>query len=201
VYRFSGDVTADPCGFADAQHLIGTVRDTTFTDTAAGSGTYTYYVTALDRLHNESPSSGRRVVTGSGTWTTIVDNTSGDFAASANWGTSTWSSQRYGTSYRFASPVPASDPAWYRATIPEAGTYRIEVWYPADPGYNSATPYLVDAVGGLTTVRVDQRTNGGRWVSLGTFSLAVGAQNVVGVSRWTSTTGYVIADAVRITRA
>ena len=36
--------------------------------------------------------------------------------------------------------------------------------------------------------------------SLGDFHLAAGTYNVVGVSRWTSTSGYVIADAIRITR-
>jgi hypothetical protein len=56
------------------------------------------------------------------------------------------------------------------------------------------------AVGGNRTVTVDQRVNGGRWVGLGTFDLAAGVYNVVGVSRWTSATGYVIADAVRLTR-
>jgi hypothetical protein len=49
-------------------------------------------------------------------------------------------------------------------------------------------------------VTVDQRTGGGAWRSLGTYRLEAGTHNVVGVSRWTSTTGYVIADAVRITR-
>jgi hypothetical protein len=58
----------------------------------------------------------------------------------------------------------------------------------------------VAASTGNQTVRVDQRVNGGQWVSLGTFVLAAGDRNVVGVSRWTSTTGYVIADAVRITQ-
>jgi hypothetical protein len=49
-------------------------------------------------------------------------------------------------------------------------------------------------------VFVNQRANGGQWVSIGVFSLAAGDGNKVGVSRWTSGTGYVIADAVRITR-
>ncbi|SNT60725.1 hypothetical protein SAMN05216276_10799 [Streptosporangium subroseum] len=47
---------------------------------------------------------------------------------------------------------------------------------------------------------VDQRSGGGGWRSLGTFSLNAGDYNVVGVSRWTSGVGYVVADAVRITR-
>ncbi|MFI7703020.1 N-acetylmuramoyl-L-alanine amidase [Nonomuraea sp. NPDC049480] len=142
-------------------------------------------------------------VTGGGTpsWTTTVDNTTaGQFTASANWGTSTFSSQRHGTDYRFADPVAASDPAWYSATIPSAGTYRVDVWYPADPGYNSSAPYIVAASGGNETVYVDQRSGGGTWRSIGTFSLNAGTYNVVGVSRWTSGTGLVIADAVRISR-
>jgi hypothetical protein len=43
-------------------------------------------------------------------------------------------------------------------------------------------------------------SDGGGWRSIGTFSLNAGDYNVVGVSRWTSGVGYVIADAVRITR-
>ncbi|WP_214410470.1 golvesin C-terminal-like domain-containing protein [Sphaerisporangium fuscum] len=141
-------------------------------------------------------------VTGSGsTWSTTVDNsTSGQFTASANWGTSTYSGQRYGADYRYADPVAASDPAWYQATIPSAGTYRVEVWYPSDPGYSSSAPYIVATSGGNQTVYVDQRSGGGTWRSLGTFSLNAGTYDAVGVSRWTSGTGYVIADAVRISK-
>jgi len=134
-------------------------------------------------------------------WSTTIDNTTpGRFTASGNWGTSSYSGQRYGTDYRFANPVLASDPAWYRVNIPETGNYRVEVWYPADPGYNDSTPFIVATTSGNQTVRVNQRTNGGRWVSLGVFHLAAGDGDRVGVSRWTSGTGYVIADAIRVTR-
>ncbi|MFI6924825.1 N-acetylmuramoyl-L-alanine amidase [Nonomuraea spiralis] len=142
-------------------------------------------------------------VTGGGTpsWSTTVDNTtSGKFTASANWGTSAYSSQRYGADYRFADPVASSDPAWYQAAIPSAGTYKVEVWYPGDPGYNSSAPYIVAASGGNQTVYVDQRSGGGSWRSIGTFSLNAGTYNVVGISRWTAGTGLVIADAVRISK-
>ena len=53
---------------------------------------------------------------------------------------------------------------------------------------------------GNQTIHVDQRVNGGQWRTLGTFALAAGDANQVGVSRWTSAPGYVIADAVRLTR-
>ncbi|MGN9783452.1 golvesin C-terminal-like domain-containing protein [Nonomuraea sp. ZG12] len=137
---------------------------------------------------------------GTPTWTTTVDNAAAGFTASANWGTSAYSGDRHGADYRFADPVAASDPAWFQAAIPSAGNYRVEVWYPSDPGYNSSAPYIVAAAGGNQTVYVDQRSSGGAWRSIGTFPLDAGTQNVVGVSRWTSGTGYVIADAVRISR-
>ncbi|MEU6997349.1 N-acetylmuramoyl-L-alanine amidase [Nonomuraea sp. NPDC046570] len=138
---------------------------------------------------------------GTPSWSVTVDNTTaGKFTASANWGTSAYSSQRHGTDYRFATPLAASDPAWFKANIPSAGSYRVEVWYPSDPGYNSSAPYIVAASGGNQTVFVDQRSGGGGWRTLGTFSLTAGEHDVVGVSRWTSGTGYVVADAVRISR-
>ncbi|MEV0620421.1 family 10 glycosylhydrolase [Nonomuraea sp. NPDC050404] len=202
VYRVDGTPqAADPCFFADARNLVGTTRQKTFTDTTATGSAHTYYVTALNRTHQESaPSAGKPAGEGGGGNSTVIDNADAGFAAGSAWGTSTYSAQAHGTDYRFAEPVAASDPAWFRAAVPSAGTYRVEVWYPAASGYNSATPFIVAASGGNRTVTVDQRTGGGTWRDLGTYQLAAGTYNVVGVSRWTSTTGYVIADAVRLTR-
>ncbi|GIF86218.1 glycoside hydrolase domain-containing protein [Catellatospora bangladeshensis] len=134
-------------------------------------------------------------------WTVTVDNaTGGRFTASANWGSSAFSAQRFGADYRFASPVSSSDVAWFKANIPATDTYEVAVWYPADPGYNNMTPFIVATSSGNQSVQVNQRLTGGQWVSLGVFTLAAGDGDKVGVSRWTSGTGYVIADAVRFTR-
>jgi N-acetylmuramoyl-L-alanine amidase CwlA len=134
-------------------------------------------------------------------FTTIVDNaTAGRFAASTNWGVSTYSTARYGADYRYANPAAVTDAAWFKVNIPTTASYRVEIWYPANSGYNNSTPFVVSTTTGGQYVYVDQRTGGGVWRSLGTFSLAAGDYNAVGVSRWTSGTGYVIADAVRITR-
>jgi uncharacterized lipoprotein YddW (UPF0748 family) len=63
VYRFDGVTLAGGCDFADASHLIATVRDTKWTDSTAQPGhRYTYYVTALDRLWHESNPSPPRFV-------------------------------------------------------------------------------------------------------------------------------------------
>ncbi|RKN20065.1 N-acetylmuramoyl-L-alanine amidase [Micromonospora musae] len=134
-------------------------------------------------------------------WSSIVDNsTAGRFTASANWGISSYSGQRYGADYRYADPVAASDPAWYRFNVPAAGNYRVDAWWPANSGYNSAAPYIVATTTGNRTVTVDQRVTGGQWRTLGTFALPAGDANRVAVSRWTTGTGLVIADAVRLTR-
>jgi hypothetical protein len=45
---------------------------------------------------------------------------------------------------------------------------------------------------------VNQQGNGGTWVSIGIHHLNAGDYNAVGVSRWTSGAGYVIADAVKL---
>jgi hypothetical protein len=55
VYRFDGTRAQPRCAFGDAKHLIGTVRGTRFVDPTAQPGQrYTYYVTSLDRVWNES---------------------------------------------------------------------------------------------------------------------------------------------------
>jgi N-acetyl-anhydromuramyl-L-alanine amidase AmpD len=131
--------------------------------------------------------------------TIIVDNaTAGRFTASANWGTSTFSSQRYGTDYRYATPQAVSDAAWFKINVPSTGNYEVFAWYPANAGYNASTPYVIVTTTGNVTRNVNQQINGGTWVSLGTYTLAAGDYNAVGVSRWTSGTQYVIADAVKI---
>jgi N-acetylmuramoyl-L-alanine amidase CwlA len=134
-----------------------------------------------------------------GSFSAIVDNdTAGRFTASSNWGTSSFSTQRHGADYRFANPVLASDAAWFKVNIPSAGNYLIDVWYPDDPGYNASTPYVIATSSGNQTVNVNQQSGGGAWKNIGTFNLSAGDYNVVGVSRWTSGAGYVIADAVRV---
>lgn len=134
-------------------------------------------------------------------WSSTVDNaTAGRFTASGNWGTSSYSSQRYGADYRYANPEPISDAAWYKFNIPASGSYRVEVWYPALPGYNTAAPYIMVTTSGNQVVYVDQRSGGGGWRTIGTFSFAAGDYNAVAVSRWTAGSGLIIADAVRLSR-
>lgn len=131
-------------------------------------------------------------------WDVTIDATSSAFSAGSSWEFSSWSGQKYGDRYAFNTPEPVSDAAWYSADLPESGTYRVEVWYPSNSGYNDRTPYVVATANGNEVVHVNQRSGGGSWRRIGTFSMSAGQQQVVGVSRWTSGSGYVIADAVRL---
>lgn len=131
----------------------------------------------------------------------IVDNsTPGRFSASSNWTSSTWNSQKYGSDYDFATPQAISDAAWYKINVPSSGQYDVYAWWPANSGYNNSTPYVIQTTTGAQNVYVDQRINGGKWNYLGTFNLATGDRQVIAVSRWTSGTGYVIADAVKLVK-
>jgi exopolysaccharide biosynthesis protein len=188
-------------GADDALNLDGG-GSTTMVARMPGATSVSVRNTPSDGAQRLIPNGLGFVSTASQPWSSTVDNaTAGRFTASANWGTSTFSSQRFGADYRFADPnTTASDPSWYKINIPQTASYEVSVWYPANSGYNDSTPFIVVTTTGNQSVRVNQRVNGGRWVTLGVFTLAAGDANKVGVSRWTAGTGYVIADAVRVTR-
>ncbi len=191
MYQASAALTRHLCARygipKDRQHIIAHSEVPGATHTDPGPRwDWSYYMS----LVNQTP-----------TWASTVDNTTaGRFTASANWGTSAYSSQRYGTDYRYANPQSTSDVAAYKFSIPATGSYRVEAWYPSLPGYNTATPYHIVTTTGNQVVHVDQRSGGGAWRSLGTHTLSGGDYDAVLVSRWTSGTGLVIADAVKLTR-
>ncbi|MBA4494866.1 N-acetylmuramoyl-L-alanine amidase [Paenactinomyces guangxiensis] len=194
MYRASANLTrwlCDKYGIPKTRsHIIGhnEVPGATHTDPGP-NWNWTYYMSLVNGGGGDQPG-------------IVVDNsTSGRFTASGNWGTSTWSSQKYGSDYRFITPQEVSDPAWFKINVPSSGNYDVYAWWPADSGYNDRAPYLIKkSDGSIATVYANQQANGGRWNLLGTFSLAAGDYDVIGVSRWTGGTGYVIADAVKIVK-
>ena len=164
--------------------------------------TYYYRVKAVDRLSNLSDYSNY-ASPGAEVGATAYEQTVGNgdperFSASASWSRGTWNSQREGADYRHAEPEAVSDPARYRLRVPQTGSYEVYVWYPARSSYSAGAPIGVMTTEGMRWKRIDQRTGGGRWVSLGVHPLAAGDRDSVLVSRWTSAPGAVIADAVRI---
>lgn len=88
------------------------------------------FITAVARAHAQGIAAylGLATTPPPTSFSTIVDNaTAGRFTASANWSSSAYSAQRYGTEYRFANPVLESDAAWFKVNIPAAGNHRVDV--------------------------------------------------------------------------
>jgi hypothetical protein len=126
-----------------------------------------------------------------GTYT--IDNTAAGFTASANWSTGTSAADKLGTDYRFRATAALSDPASWTANV-AAGTYNIYAWWSAGTNRSSEAPYLLP--GDSAATAVNQQLNGGKWVKLGTKTLAAGAQTTK-LSCWAPTGFVVIADGLR----
>ena len=139
---------------------------------------------------------------GGGGWTSTVDNnTAGRFTASANWGTSAFS----GAAPRRRLPLRQPGRRQRRRLVQVrrpgdrqlpgrrvvAGQRRLQQ---LPPRTSSPPP---PATRRSTSTSGSPAASG---ASLGTFTLPAGDANRVAVSRWTIGTGYVIADAVRLTR-
>lgn len=125
-----------------------------------------------------------------------VDNHHSGFAASSNWNTASWSTQKLGPDYRYRSTQSISDAATWTARHLTAGSYEVEARWVSASNRPTAAPYIVHRSGGTTTVQADQTVNGGQWRSLGTFNLPAG-DNQVQLSCWTSSGSVIVADAVR----
>ena len=135
------------------------------------------------------------------TYSQVVDNTNDNrFKAASNWSTGSWNSQRYGSNYRYASPGTTYKGAKYRVKTPARGNYAVYGWWPAGSNYNDRTVFWIWTTGGWASKTVSQRTDGGKWVYLGTYKMGAWDDWNVQVSNQSSGTGYVIADAVKVVR-
>jgi hypothetical protein len=83
--------------------------------------------------------------------------------------------------------------------IREAGTYEVSIWYPSKRDYSKRAGIRVHHLNGTVEMEIDQRSNGGRWVGLGTYDLPPGYSEVVTVVA-SPGSGTVVADAIRLKR-
>jgi hypothetical protein len=125
----------------------------------------------------------------------IIDNRDPNTAQ-----TGTWSVTKNKLPYAadsVQSLVPGSDFRWLPTFVAE-GDYEVFAWWTtASSNYHSAQ-YTINHNGGSTVVLKDQRVNGGRWISLGTYHFLAGSTHSVVLL---DTTGNVkrrrvVADAV-----
>jgi N-acetyl-anhydromuramyl-L-alanine amidase AmpD len=104
--------------------------------------------------------------------------------------------QQFGPAFFVARPSHTAAPASFLLEIPETGDYAVYAWWPADRTRNPAVPFGVDTVTGWHWLTVNERTFGGHWTYLGTFTLAAGNGWDVRVSRDSASHGRIAANAV-----
>ncbi|HQP35371.1 MAG TPA: N-acetylmuramoyl-L-alanine amidase [Polyangiaceae bacterium] len=118
---------------------------------------------------------------------------------SGNWKSSNATSGYYGTGYWFAATESVSDAAEFLFYLPKAETRTVDAWWTAGTNRSDAAPFVSFNASGKEVGRTykDQRANGGKWVTLGTYAFSAGWNKVV-LSRWANEGKVVIADAVRV---
>lgn len=131
-----------------------------------------------------------------------VDNaTAAATVVTGSWPTSSATSGYLGSNYAHDGNTGKGSKVFgFKPAIASTGGYRVYARWTAE--VNRATNVPVDIVtssGAVSTVTVNQQTNGGRWNLLGTYTLA--AANAQVKFRTTGTTGYVVADGVCVVPA
>ncbi|MDB5176240.1 MAG: hypothetical protein JWM81_1098 [Candidatus Saccharibacteria bacterium] len=116
------------------------------------------------------------------------------------WLPSTATAGYYGADYLHDNNGTDTKTVKWTPDIPTTGVYTVSVRWTAHTNRTTAAKYVVtDSAGKQTTVTENQQTNGGTWVSLGTFTLKAGHSANVSLST-AGTTGFVVADAVQFSR-
>lgn len=126
----------------------------------------------------------------------IVDNLDGaQTSSTGSWTSSTNVPGYYGEDYVHDGNL-GNGSASFRFTpqIDYSGTYEVFTWHSSNASRASNVPFVISHDGGIANHTVDQKSNSGMWVSLGSYALSNGAY--LEMSN-TSTNGYVSADAAR----
>ncbi|WIY81713.1 NEW3 domain-containing protein [Propionimicrobium sp. PCR01-08-3] len=100
------------------------------------------------------------------------------YVEASNWypsGLAGWN----GTSTRYSAEDSVGATATWTVTLPDAGLYRVSVWYPTNPDTTTSAAYIVEHQGGSSEVIVDQTQNAAEWFSLGEYRYDANSQGVV----------------------
>ncbi len=129
----------------------------------------------------------------------IVDNADTRFSLEGTWVLASSQPDKYAVSYYYCAGASGENRAVWNLSIPEAGTYEVFTWYPAHSNRASDSPFTIYHAGGQTTIRVNQKINGGQWNSLGEYVFEpYGEARIELTNDVAILTELVIADAIRI---
>ena len=100
------------------------------------------------------------------------------YLEAGNWypsGLSGWN----GTRTRYSDSDSVGSTVTWNVDLPQAGLYRVSVWYPTNPTTTTSAAYVVEHQNGSSEVIVDQTQGAAAWRSLGSFRYAAGATGTV----------------------
>lgn len=129
----------------------------------------------------------------------IVDNTD-ETDWTGKWWPSVYRADYYGSNYRYATENDPEKLFLWSPTVNEANQYRVYARWPDGPNFATNATYRIshhDPVDGsllMTEVQVDQTTNGGVWMDMGTYWFNAGTQSIELTNL--NADGTVVADAV-----
>ena len=206
------DISKDHAIPRDRFHIVGHGKLQPYDRTDPGPNwPWAQYITRIDEIcgtpptpppppdppTNPPPSSGGEIIIDSNNANN--DPTKAKLFVSGNWTPSTNVKPFFGTGYYWADVAAVSDGAEFTFYLPQDETRTVDAYWPAASDRSSSTPFVVFNAQGqrIANVKVDQRTNGSKWNTIGTFAFTAGWNKVV-LSRWAGTGAIVVADAVRI---
>lgn len=162
------------------------------------AGAYFYKIVPADDYNNRGPATEIGPITVDGIAPTpadiIVDDADATLAGA--WVVSSSSADKYGPTYTFTYKGTGARTATFTANIPETGNWTVSEWHPQ--GTNRATDarHTIEFNGGSDSLTVDQRSNGGQWNPIGTYSFDAGNSYSVIIDDL-FTGSVVMADAIK----
>jgi dienelactone hydrolase len=127
----------------------------------------------------------------------IVDNNSSNTQSAGIWTRSgAGGDQKYGIDYFHDGNSDKGNKTFtYSIDVPGEGEYQLFMYWFAYSNRASNTKVEIHDGTNVTTIEVNQQINGGKWNSLGVFTISDHVDVVISNE---GTNGYVVADAVRI---
>jgi hypothetical protein len=177
---------------------VTTANVTAYDDTAvAASTTYYYQVEAYNSNGNSTPSNTVSATTAPATIsTTVILDVSSltGVTTTGSWKQSTSPAGYYGN-YYIDAKAGGGRSVKFTPNLPSAGTYQVYARWTVAKNRATNAPISIASTSGVTSLKVNQQTNGAQWVLLGTYAFNAGTGGGVTIGT-TGANGYVIADAV-----
>ncbi len=126
----------------------------------------------------------------------IVDDA--DATVTGDWKSSTYHDNYYGDDYLAVAIGDGSSIIQWSADLPVEAEYEIFYWLPE--GYKNrptTATYVINSLDGETAVSVNQRSDNGEWLSLGTYQCGEGKDCTVTLNNSASNGTYINGDAIK----